>query len=168
MLSLESLKDRKDNLFDKYYAPSISKKEGKKVEVFLGYSHSDRVLAGKVAELLREKGIDVFLAHENIEISEEWRGEIVKHLTSSALLVALLAPDFEKSIWTNQETGFMLGRGAKIIPLIVGETDIKNFGFVKALQGIGSLNKTIHPFRSIIHSFILLIIDIFNPFLSLF
>ena len=136
VLSLESLKDRKDNLFDKYYAPSISKREGKKVEVFLSYSHNDRALAGRVAEQLKEKGIDVFLAHENIEISEEWREEITEHLTNSALLIALLTPNFEKSVWTNQETGFMLGRGAKIIPLIVGETDIKDFGFVEALQGI--------------------------------
>jgi hypothetical protein len=136
VLSLESLKDRKDNLFDKYYAPSISEREGKKVEVFLSYSHNDRVLAGKVAEQMKEKGVDVFLAHESIEISEEWREEIAEHLANSALLIALLTPDFEKSVWTNQETGFMLGRGAKIIPLIVGETDIKDFGFVEALQGI--------------------------------
>jgi len=136
LINLESLKNRKPDLFTKYYVPSFSMKEGKKVEVFLSYSHADRNLAGEVAKLLEEKGIDVFLAHEDINISEEWREEILKHLKNCTLLIALLTPNFKESVWTNQEAGFALGRGAKIIPLIVGGTDIKVFGFLESLQGI--------------------------------
>ena len=37
---------------------------------------------------------------------------------------------------TNQEAGYVMGRGKKVVPLIAGETDIKEFGFLEALQGI--------------------------------
>lgn len=34
-----------------------------RIEVFLSYSANDRALAGKLAAFLREREIDVFLAH---------------------------------------------------------------------------------------------------------
>lgn len=136
IISLEGLKDRKTDLYDKYYEAPIPAAEGEKIEVFLSYSHEDRVLAGEIARLLTKRGIDVFLAHEDIEVSEEWREEIFEHLESCIVLVALLTPNFEKSVWANQEAGHMRGKGGKVIPLIVGETDIKKFGFLEALQGI--------------------------------
>ena len=103
---------------------------------FFSYSHRDRVLARKIATFLNEKGIDVFLAHEHIEVSEEWREEIFKHLESASVLLALLTPNYEKSVWANQEAGIMRGKGGKVIPLIVGKTEIKKSGFLEALQGI--------------------------------
>jgi len=140
LISLESLKNGKKDLFSQYSRPLISKqegqKEGEKVEVFLSYSHTDRILAGKLAKLLEEMGIGVFLAHEDVSVSDEWRKEIFRHLKSCTLLVALLTPNFQESVWTNQESGFVYGRGAMIIPLIVGGTDIKVFGFLESLQGI--------------------------------
>jgi len=133
---LEGLKDRKTDLYDRFYEASISSLEGGKGEVFLSYSHNDRVLAGKIAKLLTDKGIEVFLAHEDIEISEEWREEIFKHLEGCSVLLALLTPNFENSVWANQEAGYMQGKKGKVIPLIVEETDVKKFGFLEALQGI--------------------------------
>jgi len=136
ILSLDSLKDRKANLFEKYYKPLTRSSKGGKVEVFLSYSHEDRVMAGKIATILKGKGFDVFLAHKDMEISKEWREQIFEHLKACGVLVALLTPNFEKSVWANQETGYMLGKG-KVVPLIVKETDIKRgFGFLEALQGI--------------------------------
>lgn len=133
---LEGLKNRKTDIYDKYYKALISSPEGGKFEVFLSYSHDDRVLAGEIAELLTGRGINVFLAHEDIEISEEWREEIFKHLESCSVLLALLTPNFEKSIWANQEVGYMQGKKGRVIPLIVRKADIKKFGFLEALQGI--------------------------------
>ena len=136
IISLAFFKGRKIDLYDKYFEAHITSSQGKKGEVFFSYSHKDRVLAKKIATLLNEKGIDVFLAHEHIEVSEEWREEIFKHLESDSVLLALLTPNYEKSVWANQEAGVMLGKRRKVIPLIVGETNIKKFGFLEALQGI--------------------------------
>ena len=130
------LKDGKTDLYDKYFEAPITSPKGKKVEVFFSYSNKDRVLAGKIASLLTEKGIDVFLAHEDIKVSKQWREEIFKHIESDNVLLALLTPNYEKSVWANQEAGIMRGKGGKVIPLIVEGIKLKNFGFLEALQGI--------------------------------
>lgn len=136
IISFACFKDRKTDLYDKYFEARITSPRGKKGEVFFSYSHKDRVLAGKIAALLADKGIDVFLAHEDIEVSAEWREEIFKRLERCNVLLALLTPNYEKSVWANQEAGIMWGKGRKVIPLIVKETDLKKFGFLEALQGI--------------------------------
>lgn len=86
----EVLKDRKTNLFNEYSDIPTTSLKGVVVEVFFSYSHKDRVLAGKIASLLTEKRISVFPAHEDIEVSKEWRDEIFEHLKSSNVLLALL------------------------------------------------------------------------------
>lgn len=134
--SLEGLKTRKTVLFDKYYPVSIETFEGKKIEIFFSYAHEDKVLAGKIADYLVKREIDVFLAHEDIEVSTEWRKEILKHLENDNILIALLTASYEESVWANQEAGYMIGKRGKTIPLIVGETDIKKFGFLESYQGI--------------------------------
>jgi len=133
VLSTDVVKIGRPDLYDKY---SGSMRSPERVEVFLSYSHNDRKLAGKLAAFLKKREIDVFLAHEDIEISKEWRDEILKHLGSCTVLLALLTPSFEESVWTSQEAGYVIGRMEKVVPLIVGETDIKRFGFLEALQGI--------------------------------
>lgn len=110
-----------------------SKEKGN--EIFFSYSTLDKKIAGPIANCLRDKKFNVFLAHEDIEISKEWRKTILAHLEKASFLVALLTPNYEKSVWTNQEAGFMIRKGT-IMPLIVGKTDIKKFGFIELFQGI--------------------------------
>lgn len=136
IISLDGPKIGKTDLFDKYYQTPIPISEGKKIEIFLSYANEDKLLAGKIASLLNKREIDVFLAHEDIEVSKEWRNEILKHLKNDNYLLALLTANYEKSIWTNQEAGYMMGKGGKTISLIVGETNIKKFGFLESFQGI--------------------------------
>jgi len=127
VIDSDDLQRGKTDLYNKYYYFS---------EVFFSYAHEDRVLAGKIASLLKEKDIDVFLAHENIEISKKWRDEILKHLKNDNFLLALLTDNYEKSVYANQEAGYMMGKKGKNIPLIVWKTDIKNFGFLETFQGV--------------------------------
>lgn len=144
---------RKTDLYDRYFEARITSSQGKKGEVFFSYSHKDRVLAKKLATLLKEKRIDVFLAHQHIEVSEEWREEIFKHLESDSVLLALLTSNYEKSVWANQEAGFMHGKRGKVIPLIVGETNIKKFGFLEALQGISIKEENLDDYlEEILHA----------------
>jgi len=136
ILSFDSLKDRNANLFEKYYKSLTRSSKGGKVEVFFSYSHEDRVMAGKIATILKGKGFEVFLAHEDMEVSKEWREQIFEHLKTCEVLVALLTPNFEKSVWANQETGYMHGKDGKVVPLIMKGIDIRRFGLLEALQGI--------------------------------
>jgi hypothetical protein len=134
--NLEDLRQRKTDLFDKYYQSPIQGFEGKEVEIFISYATENKVLAGKIAALLIKRNIDAFLAHEDIEISEEWRGEILNHLRNDSILLALLTVEYQKSVWGNQEAGYVIGKGGKIIPLIVRGIDLKDFGLIESYQGL--------------------------------
>ena len=74
-----------------------------------------------------------FVAHEDIHPTARWQTEIERGLATMDALVAILTPGFRDSVWTNQEIGFALGRGAKIISLRMGEDPP---GFISAEQAI--------------------------------
>lgn len=59
-------------------------------EVFLSHVHEDKALAGKVKEILEANGVSAFLAHMDMEVSEEWRTEIFRHLETSSALIAIV------------------------------------------------------------------------------
>lgn len=145
IIDSEFLKDWKNDLFNKYSDIATASLKSEEIEIFFSYSHKDRLLAGKIASLLIEKGISVFLAHEHIEVSKEWRDEIFEHLKTANVLLALLTPNYKKSVWANQEAGYMFGKKAcmpaKIISLIVEETQIEKFGFLEAFQGFNLRKK---------------------------
>lgn len=132
-LNTDAVKKGRPDLYDKYCGSVRSRK---KVEVFLSYSDKDKALAGKLSAFLEENELDVFLAHEKIEISKEWRSEIIKHLESSDVLLALLTPNFGRSAWANQEVGYVMRRTVPVVPIIVGKVDIKRLGFLEGIQGI--------------------------------
>lgn len=104
-------------------------------EAFLSYAHEDKVLAGKVKQILETNGVSAFLAHEDLDVSEEWRIEILKHLDTSSALVAIVTDNFAKSVWANQEVGIAIAKGLTLIPLMVGGSTAMK-GFLEMHQGI--------------------------------
>ncbi len=82
---------------------------------------------------LRPLGVSAFVAHEDIEPSLEWQGEIELALRSMNALVALLTPEFKDSRWTDQEIGFALGRGVLVVPVKLG---LDPHGFIAKHQGL--------------------------------
>ena len=103
-------------------------------EAFLSYNTEDKNIAGKIKEELEKFNIKSFLAHEEVEISSEWRNEIHKHLDSSDLFLPLITDNFNLSVWANQETGYAIAKNKIIVPLIFDETKIT--GLVEERQGI--------------------------------
>ena len=104
-------------------------------EVFLSYNTADRSLAGKIGKQLEALGFAAFLAHEDIEVSVEWRAEILRHLDSCSGLIAIVTENFSRSKWTNQEVGIAMGKGKPVVSLVFGESGILP-GFLESLQGI--------------------------------
>ncbi len=105
-----------------------------KAEAFLSYSHLDKGLAGQVQTELRKAGVQSFLAHEDIEPSEQWRKEIRQHLDSCILFVPIITLNYLSSAWANQETGYAISGGKIVIPLIIDSNGMK--GLVEEIQGI--------------------------------
>lgn len=103
------------------------------LRLFLSHVSNHKVAVSKLKLQLRKYGIAPFVAHEDIEPSQEWQNEIELALRSMQALVALLTPDFHQSKWTDQEVGFALGKGTLVIPVRLG---LDPYGFIGKVQGL--------------------------------
>lgn len=107
-------------------------------KLFVSHLASNRIEAMKLKEdLYSAYGISCFVAHEDVEPSKEWQVEIELALKTCDGLLALLVPDFHKSIWTDQEIGFALGRNLAIVPIRAG---LDPYGFIAKIQAITEPN----------------------------
>jgi hypothetical protein len=103
--------------------------------LFLSHVSAHKVAVGKLKEELGRRGAAAFIAHEDIEPSLEWQREIEIALRSMHALAALITPDFHASLWTDQETGWALGRGLLVIPIQLGANPYGLAGKVQAMAG---------------------------------
>ncbi len=111
-----------------------SKQTAKKLRAFISYSTKDKVTAGAVKHTLASAGFDCFLAHDDLQVSEEWRQRILEELGRCQVFFALLSANFLESPWGAQEIGIVVGRGdVPIVPLSLDST--LPFGFISHIQG---------------------------------
>ncbi|MEY2564936.1 MAG: hypothetical protein QOH88_3129 [Verrucomicrobiota bacterium] len=100
---------------------------------FISYSHADREYGAQAKTVLAEFDIEAFLAHEDLEVSEEWQARILAELRRCDLFVPLLSQNFLTSKWAPQEAGFIASRPEVVIaPLSIDGTT--PFGFLSHLQ----------------------------------
>lgn len=103
------------------------------VKAFISYSHKDREYGGQVRRVLAEVGIDSFLAHEDLETSEEWKHRILQELQRCDLFVPIFSKAFLQSLWAPQEVGFAVARTDVVVaPLSIDGT--VPCGFIGHLQ----------------------------------
>lgn len=103
--------------------------------VFVSYSVHQKGMAGVVKSRMEDDcGLQCFLAHEDIQVSEVWRHRILEELRRADVFVAVLSKDFRASDWCEQEVGLALSRPeVLIIPLSRDGT--MPCGFISHLQG---------------------------------
>ena len=100
---------------------------------FISYSTDDRASAAVVKEFLQGFGIQSFMAHEDLHVSDEWRHRILEELQRMHVFVALLSKAFKSSDWAPQELGIAVSRrDVSIIPLSLDGT--VSYGFIDNLQ----------------------------------
>jgi hypothetical protein len=105
------------------------------MEAFVSYSVEDKVMGGAVKTALEGHGFHSFLAHEDLQVSEEWKERLLEELKQVNVFVALLSKSFAASKWCAQEIGFIVSRpDVLIIPLSLDGTT--PYGFISHLQGI--------------------------------
>lgn len=128
-VSVEILKEGETAITEK----EINKKENEDIHVFISYSTKDKDIAHKVSSIFNEYKINYFLAHEDIEVTEEWSKVILQNLFTCNVFIPLLTINFKNSNWTSQEMGIILGKKEHtlIIPL---KKDVDPFGFISHLQ----------------------------------
>lgn len=103
------------------------------IRVFLSYSSKDKEFAGQLKAELEERGLEAFLAHEDIEPTKEWEGVILENLKECDVFIPLLSENFKESEWTDQETGVAVSEGKVIIPLKI---DADPYGFIGKIQAL--------------------------------
>ena len=104
-------------------------------KAFLSYQTNDKVVAGRVKDALRGVGIEAFLAHEDIHVSQEWRLKILEEIGIAELFICLLSKNYFQSAWCVQESGIAAFRpGLPIIPLSLDGTIPQ--GFIAHLQSV--------------------------------
>lgn len=95
---------------------------------FISYSHKDRLFGAQAQAVLSSVGIDAFLAHEDLRVSDEWRARILSELQTCSLFVPLLSKNFLASRWAPQEAGFITSRPEVVIaPLSIDRTTPPGF-----------------------------------------
>ncbi len=107
--------------------------QSRRLTVFVSYSTKDKVAAGTIKAVLDRFAVNSFLAHENIDVSEDWKKHITEELNRADIFVALLSDNFKNSDWAPQEVGAVYMRNILIIPLAIDDT--VPFGFIRHLQG---------------------------------
>lgn len=106
-----------------------------RVRAFISYSTVDKEAAGAVKRALSTFGIDCFLAHEDIHVSEEWRERILEELATCTVFIPLLSQAFKESDWAPQEIGAIAARAdVAVVPLSLDGRTIP-FGFIAKIQG---------------------------------
>ena len=107
------------------------------IRVFISHISQYKIDAMTIKDALEVFGIASFVAHSDIEPTEEWQTEIERALHSMDLFIALLTEGFKESNWTDQEVGFALARKAPILPINRGTNPYGFIGKYQALKWSG-------------------------------
>ena len=107
--------------------------------VFVTHLAIHRDFAGELQEALLKFGVSCFIAHNDIEPTQEWQTQIETALATCDTLVALLHKNFHLSKWTDQEIGFSMGRG---VPAFAVRFDQDPYGFIGRFQAFNGTGKT--------------------------
>jgi hypothetical protein len=89
--------------------------------LFISHISREKNKATRLKDCFAPYGISGFVAHEDIHPTLEWQSEIERALHAMDAFVAIHTPGFSASFWTQQEVGFAVGRGVKIISFKMGE-----------------------------------------------
>lgn len=87
---------------------------------FISYQTNDKHVAGKIKEILAGVGINGFLAHEDIQVSEEWRLKILEEIGKADIFISILSSNYYQSTWCVQESGIAAFRkDITVVPLSI-------------------------------------------------
>ena len=103
------------------------------MKAFISHATVDREFALAAKYALTRTGIESFLAHEDLRVSQEWKARILEELKICDIFVGLLSTSFRRSKWCGQELGAAVQRGSVlIIPISLDDTI--PYGFIADLQ----------------------------------
>jgi len=93
------------------------------MHAFMSYQMTDRAFAATVRDTLAPFDITSFMAHDDLEVSEEWKFRILEELSKADLFIAVLSSNYLASSYCMQGSGIAVFRNIKlIVPFSIDET----------------------------------------------
>jgi hypothetical protein len=94
--------------------------------IFVSHISKDKAIATRMRDALKAYGAKAFVAHEDIEPTADWQVQIERALHSMDLFLSIHTSGYAGSIWCQQEIGFAVAKGTKVVAIRMGE-DPKGF-----------------------------------------
>ena len=113
--------------------PPRNWKDTTRFRIFISHITKDKDKATRLKECLEPYAMSGFVAHEDIHPTLEWQLEVERALYVMDAFIAIHTKGFSASFWTQQEIGFAVGRGVKIISFKMGEDPT---GFISKRQAL--------------------------------
>jgi internalin A len=98
--------------------------KGQESNIFISYSHSDKVFVERLAKDLEKKGNYVWWDFEKIKGGQNWQKEIEKAIFQCQYFLIVVTPESVSSDWVANEITYAILRNKIIIPLYLKTCDI--------------------------------------------
>ena len=102
------------------------------VRAFLSHADKERKIAGSLKEKIQSYGIDVFVAHDDLEGGTEWMSRLHMEIKECEIFLILVSKNYHSSNFTDQELGMALAYEKPIIPICIDSTI--PYGFMSRYQ----------------------------------
>jgi TIR domain-containing protein len=112
--------------------------------VFLSYSSAERELAGRIVSVLRETGLQAMWDHA-LAPGQPFTEEIKTQISRCHLFIPLLTRKSLPKPWVHQETGYAMGVGVPILPIVIGNA--APVALIQQLQAI-RISEDVEQLRS--------------------
>lgn len=152
----ELIKRIKDTILNIYSGTTLGKPEiaakllRKDNIVFISHDHDDADFAELLKLKLEKEGIESWLDTERLKIGQDWREEIDQGIANSVAVIAIMTPEARKSEYVTYEWAFAWGKGKKIFPLMLKQTQLHPR--LESLQYLNFTNNPARPWDELIES----------------
>jgi hypothetical protein len=116
------------------------------MKIFISHSHQDSWVAQRIAQDLKDRGVEVFMAEKNIITGEHIDKAIKNGIAKSDHLLLLISPASLRSNWIFIETGMALALNKTLIPILlnVGENEVPELVMRQLARGINEIERYYH------------------------
>lgn len=111
------------------------------ISTFLSHADEDKIIARKLADELAKYGFDVFVAHDDITIGNDWEQILKDEIKNRELFIVILSENFKKADFADQEIGIACAYNKRIFPIRIDDT--MPYGFMARFQGSKKIDSNI-------------------------
>lgn len=90
--------------------------------IFISHSATDKAIARKLADQLRDAGAVVWLDDEELLPGDSIANEITKAIQASDAMLLLVSSDHSKKRWLSAEVATAMAQGKRILPVILNKS----------------------------------------------